>query len=175
MRILILGGTAWLGGTVAKTALAAGHEVACLARGSSVPNGVHLVQADRDNDASVAPVAGKPWDAVIDVARQPIHVTRAVRDLAAMAGRYVFVSTKMCTRPRPGWALTKTQSCWHRSVRRFWCPDSQESDNRRHQEQCRRRQCRPLETCVVQCPGRDGADEGNRDEAGHPADCVVHR
>lgn len=93
MRLLILGGTAWLGGTVANAAQAAGHEVACLARGSSVPDGVHLVQADRVDNAALAPVARERWDAVIDVARQPIHVKRAVRDLAATAGRYVFVST----------------------------------------------------------------------------------
>ena len=93
MGILILGGTAWLGGTVAKAAVAAGHEVTCLARGSSVPDGVRLVHADRDDDTALAPVARERWDAVIDVGRQPIHVKRAVRDLAATAGRYIFVST----------------------------------------------------------------------------------
>ena len=92
MKILILGGTAWLGNTVARTAAAAGHEVTCLARGTAVPDGVRLIRADRDDDAGLAPVAGEPWDAVVDVARQPIHVTRSVRDLAP-AGRYIFVST----------------------------------------------------------------------------------
>ncbi|MER1995817.1 MAG: NAD-dependent epimerase/dehydratase family protein [Arthrobacter sp.] len=91
MKILILGGTAWLGNTAAKAAVAAGHEVTCLARGSSVPDGVRLIRADRDDDAGLAPVAGEPWDAVIDVARQPIHVRRAVRDLKA--ARCIFVST----------------------------------------------------------------------------------
>lgn len=108
MRILILGGTAWLGRTVAEVAVQAGHQVTCLARGTGVPEGVTLVQADRDlNDAlsALARVdgaeaeggepsgAGAWWDAVIDVSMQPGHVRRAVRDLEPVAARYVLVST----------------------------------------------------------------------------------
>ncbi|MFP3581123.1 NAD-dependent epimerase/dehydratase family protein [Arthrobacter sp. SIMBA_036] len=93
MKILVLGGTAWLGYTVAKTALTSGYEVTCLARGDAVPSGVRLVRADRDDDTALTGVAAEHWDAVIDVARQPIHVRRAVRDPQGLADRYVFVST----------------------------------------------------------------------------------
>lgn len=93
MRILVLGGTAWLGYTVAKTALASGHEVTCLARGEEVPAGVTLVRADRDDDTALAAVAEGQWDAAVDIARQPLHVRRAVRDLHDVAERYIFVST----------------------------------------------------------------------------------
>ncbi|QHC56715.1 NAD-dependent epimerase/dehydratase family protein [Rathayibacter tanaceti] len=91
MRFLLLGGTAWLGGHLASEALRRGHEVTCVARGSAVPAGARFVRADRDRDEALAPVAGTRWDAVIDVARRPDHVRRAVRDLTA--GRYLFVST----------------------------------------------------------------------------------
>lgn len=93
MRILVLGGTAWLGYTMAEFAVASGHEVTCLARGDGVPAGVTLVRANRDDDTALAAVAAEQWDAVIDVARQPLHVRRAVRDLHDVAKRYIFVST----------------------------------------------------------------------------------
>ena len=93
MRFLVLGGTAWLGRTIAAAALAAGHEVTCVARGSDVPSGARLVQADRDDDDALAPVTASRWDAVMDVGRQPLHVRRAVRDLEPVSDRYVFVST----------------------------------------------------------------------------------
>lgn len=93
MKILVLGGTAWLGHEIARAALAAGHEVTCLARGSAVPSGAGLVQADRDEASALDPVRTTEWDAVIDVARQPGHVRRAVRELEPVATRYVFVST----------------------------------------------------------------------------------
>jgi 2'-hydroxyisoflavone reductase len=93
MRLLVLGGTAWLGHRIAATALERGHEVTCLARGSAVPEGARLVTADRDADDALRAVGGERWDAVFDVARQPGHVRRAVRDLASAADRYVLVST----------------------------------------------------------------------------------
>ena len=82
MRILVLGGTAWLGRTVAVEALARGHDVTCAARGSAAPpDGVVFVGVDRDDDEGLAPLVGTRWDAVVDVSRQPGQVRRAVRDL----------------------------------------------------------------------------------------------
>ena len=73
MQILILGGTAWLGGTIAATALERGHEVTCLARGEAgaVPDGARLVVADRADPAAYDEVRGTAWDEVVDVSRQP--------------------------------------------------------------------------------------------------------
>jgi nucleoside-diphosphate-sugar epimerase len=94
--ILVLGGTSWLGGTVAAAALAEGHDVVCLARGQSgpVPEGARLVQADRDDRAAYAALPrSQHWDLVVDVARQPGHVRGAVRALADRAGNWVYVSS----------------------------------------------------------------------------------
>ncbi|MCL2595632.1 MAG: NAD-dependent epimerase/dehydratase family protein [Promicromonosporaceae bacterium] len=93
MRFLILGGTGWLGGNVARDAVTAGHEVVCVARGSGVPSGARLVNADRNLDDALAPLAATAWDAVVDIASEPGHVRRAVRDLASVARNYVYVST----------------------------------------------------------------------------------
>ncbi|GAA1347222.1 NAD-dependent epimerase/dehydratase family protein [Arthrobacter roseus] len=94
MRLLILGGTAWLGYEVARQVLERRHEVTCLARGEAgpVPTGASLLKADRDEEHGLERVAHSQWDAVLDVARQPGQVKRAVRDLRS-AGNYVFVSS----------------------------------------------------------------------------------
>lgn len=93
--VLVLGGTSWLGGAVARHARDRGHAVTCLARGSSgtVPDGVRLVVADRDQAAAYDEVTDRAWDVVVDVARQPLHVRGAVAALAGRAGHWVFVST----------------------------------------------------------------------------------
>jgi nucleoside-diphosphate-sugar epimerase len=93
--VLVLGGTSWLGGAVVRQARDAGHTVTCLARGDSgpAPGGVQLVVADRDRPDAYGRVAGQDWDAVIDVARQPLHVRGAVAALAPRARHWVFVST----------------------------------------------------------------------------------
>ena len=95
MRLLVLGGTAWLGSAVAATALERGHDVTCLARGESgaAPAGARLVRGDRDRDDALDEVRDGEWDAVVDVARQPGHVRRAVGALADRTGVYVFVSS----------------------------------------------------------------------------------
>ena len=93
MKLLILGGTGWLGGEIARTAVTSGHEVTCLARGDRIPEGAQLIRADRDEDGALRKVAAQNWDAVIDLATEPVHVRRAVRDLRPVVGRYVFVST----------------------------------------------------------------------------------
>lgn len=93
MKLLVLGGTAWLGHTVAATALDAGHQVTCVARGTAVPHRASLVRADRDDDDALSTVVSSRWDAAVDVASAPGHVRRAVRDLAPVADRFVFVST----------------------------------------------------------------------------------
>lgn len=92
MRLLLLGGTAFLGRAIASTARDRGIDVTCVARGSApaVP-GVRLVLADRDREDALDEVADSAWDAVIDLTRQPGHARRAVRDLEA--AHWVFVSS----------------------------------------------------------------------------------
>ena len=95
MRILVLGGTAWLGGEVAQVALERGHDVTCLARGESgqAPPGVHMLAADRSSAAAYGLVADQDWDGVVDVSWQPGFVRGAVAALADRAGTWVYVSS----------------------------------------------------------------------------------
>jgi nucleoside-diphosphate-sugar epimerase len=95
MRLLVLGGTAWLGRCVAATAAELGHRVTCLARGDSgdAPAGAAFVRADRDRPDGLAEVASQEWDAVVDVSRQPGQVRRAVTALADRSALFVFTSS----------------------------------------------------------------------------------
>lgn len=95
LSYLVLGGTAWLGGAVASHALGRGHEVTCLARGEAgdVPVGATLVRADRSRTGAYDAVAGRAWDVVVDVSREPAHVRSALVALGGKARHWVFVST----------------------------------------------------------------------------------
>ncbi|MCU1518860.1 MAG: epimerase [Pseudarthrobacter sp.] len=95
MRILILGGTAFLSSEIARQAVAAGHHVTCLARGSAAepPAGVHWIKADRSLGANSYAEVAEDWDAVIDVARDPVPAKDALDVLADRAGHWTFVSS----------------------------------------------------------------------------------
>lgn len=93
MKLLVLGGTAWLGHATATHAVAAGHDITCAARGTGVPAGARHVRIDRDAPEGLSPLLEEHWDAVIDVAREPGHVRRSTAALHDHADHYVFVST----------------------------------------------------------------------------------
>ena len=91
MRLLVLGGTVFLSQAVAANAVRRGHDVTCACRGTSgsVPTGAQHLVIDRGADDASALAGG--WDAVVDVARIPSWVRRAVA--AVPDAHWVFVST----------------------------------------------------------------------------------
>ncbi len=90
MRILVLGGSVFLSKATAAEAVLRGHEVVCANRGLSggVPTGAGFVKYDRDDRW---PDELRGFDAVVDVARHPSRVKRAVEALPD--AHWVFVST----------------------------------------------------------------------------------
>ena len=97
MKILILGGTWFLGRTLVEEALRRGHAVTTFNRGRSGTDvdGAEVVRGDRERQTDLdALVAGRRWDAVIDTSGYlPTVVRRSARTTAGHASRYVFVST----------------------------------------------------------------------------------
>jgi 2'-hydroxyisoflavone reductase len=95
MRLLVLGGTAFLGRAVARQARDAGYDVTCAARGETgpPPADVTFVRVDRSVDGGLAPLAGESFDAVVDVSSRPSQVRRAVAELGGRAGHWCYVST----------------------------------------------------------------------------------
>jgi nucleoside-diphosphate-sugar epimerase len=94
MRLLILGGTVFLGRAIATAALAAGDEVTCAARGTSgsVPDGARLVRIDRADAGTYDAIEGT-FDALVDVSSRPSHVRAAMAALADRVGHVIYVSS----------------------------------------------------------------------------------
>ena len=110
MRILIIGGTAFVGRAIAEAAIEAGHHVTLFHRGqtgaSLFPEATHL-HGNRDEDLS--PLAHSSWDVTIDVCA---YFPRQVRSLAAAldgrGGRYVFISSVSAYSPAVPWNYSES-------------------------------------------------------------------
>jgi len=121
MKVLVFGGTRFLGRHLVNTLCAAGHEVTLLNRGRSDPAlypALERLRGDRDPRAAdaanashaanaadagasqpptanaLAQLQGRSWDIVFDLTGYVPRVVRAASDaLAGRVGRYVFVSS----------------------------------------------------------------------------------
>jgi len=93
VKLLVIGGTQFIGKHFVSQALARGHEVTLFNRGSRpAPDGVESIKGDRNEDLDL--LAGREWDAVVDTsAYVPRQVREAARLLEPRVRRYLFIST----------------------------------------------------------------------------------
>ena len=94
MKLLILGGTRFLGRHLVEVALARGHEITLFNRGNyPAVAGVETIHGDRHTELNK--LKGGRWDAVVDTSG---HLPRAVRAAAQIVSdavdRYVFISSQ---------------------------------------------------------------------------------
>lgn len=96
LRMLVLGGTNFIGPHQVEYALARGHEVTLFNRGRTNPHlfpGVEKLVGDRTGDLRA--LEGRSWDVVVDnSAINPEWVERSAGLLKDACERYVFVSTR---------------------------------------------------------------------------------
>jgi len=93
-RMLILGGTGFIGPHTVRTAVERGHEVTIFTRGrtqADLPDVEHLI-GDRENDLTA--LEGRTWDVVLDNnSRDYRWVQRSTELLKDAAEHYLFVSS----------------------------------------------------------------------------------
>jgi 2'-hydroxyisoflavone reductase len=96
VRILVLGGTSFVGRAITEDALRAGAEVTLFGRGrtgTSLFPALTRLTGDRDTGDYAALRDGR-WDAVVDSSGYvPRHVGQAMDALGDRAGRYLFISS----------------------------------------------------------------------------------
>ena len=95
MKILIIGGTRFLGRHLVHSALARGHKVTLFNRGLTNPDlfpQVETILGDREKD--LAELLGHEWDAVVDTCGYvPRIVHLSAQSLEGSVSRYVFISS----------------------------------------------------------------------------------
>jgi len=95
MKVLVVGGTQFVGRAIVETAYERGHDITLLHRGETEPSDLPAVEhlhADRLGDLSM--LADREFDAVVDVcAYFPRHVTTLADALGDRVRHYTFIST----------------------------------------------------------------------------------
>lgn len=95
MKLLVIGGTRFLGRHLVEQALARGHRVTLFNRGRSAPDlfpKAERLQGDRTGDLALLRTGS--WDAVVDTCGYlPRVVRRSAQALRDRVGRYLFVSS----------------------------------------------------------------------------------
>ena len=95
MKLLIIGGTRFLGRAIVEAAWTNGHDITLFNRGESNPDlfpDVEKLKGDRDGDLEA--LKGRKWDAVIDTCGYfPRVVEQSVEALKDSVDHYTFISS----------------------------------------------------------------------------------
>jgi 2'-hydroxyisoflavone reductase len=94
VRILILGGTQFVGREIALELLRRGHEITLFNRGTRAPPSAEIEVIAGDRRRDLARLSGRTWDACVDTSGYvPGQVGAAAALLAPRIAHYTFIST----------------------------------------------------------------------------------
>jgi nucleoside-diphosphate-sugar epimerase len=95
MRLLVLGGTAFVGRAITDLAVARGHDVTVLNRGHhDTPTGVTARTGDRTTPGGLDALGNDTFDAIVDTwSSEPQPVRDAVHALTGRARHYTYISS----------------------------------------------------------------------------------
>ncbi len=107
MRLLVLGGTRFVGRAVVDEAMRRGHDVTTFTRGLAEPRpGTTALHGDRTNPGDLAQLGKQDWDAVVDTSvLPPADVSASAAVLAGHTRHYTYVSSLRVYRDWPARAV----------------------------------------------------------------------
>jgi 2'-hydroxyisoflavone reductase len=109
MKILVIGGTIFVGRHIVQTALSRGHTVTLFNRGKNNPElfpETEKLNGDRNIDIDL--LRGKSWDVVIDTCGYvPRVVQKSVEVLKSACGLYVYISTGSVYKDKSKYGITE--------------------------------------------------------------------
>jgi 2'-hydroxyisoflavone reductase len=115
MRILVLGGTRFVGRAVVDQAVSRGHDVTTFTRGrhGEPRPGAEAWHGDRTSREDLKMLARREWDAVVDTSViAPAHVAASAALLAGHVGHYTYVSTLSVYPGRPREPVTEDSATY---------------------------------------------------------------
>jgi len=95
MKILVMGGTRFVGKPLVEQLLAEGHTLTLFTRGNQpIPAGVEHLQGDRTSAEGLAALNGRSFDVIVDSSGRSLDDSRAViEQTGAPSHRFVYVSS----------------------------------------------------------------------------------
>jgi nucleoside-diphosphate-sugar epimerase len=110
MKILVMGGTRFVGRPLVELLLAAGHDLTLFTRGRNpVPAGVEHLVGDRGTAEGLEPLRGRRFEVIVDSSGRSLADTRAVIERTEAPGhRFVYVSSAGVYADSELWPLDET-------------------------------------------------------------------
>lgn len=107
MKILILGGTRFLGRAFVEEALQRGHEVTLFNRGTNKEIFPEVEQLIGDRNDDVSSLVNRKWDVVVDTCGfSPHHIRNVGEVLKDSIEHYIFISSLSVSYIKIGFRMT---------------------------------------------------------------------